>query len=167
METVNYFLITRTTKLFFTTTNTTKTCELTLCLQLAYEDKLFKIKDFCLFFFKSKQMWESLPCRPSPVLPSYHQDQAHTAVGGGSGPAGCGRGAPGPSRGSGGEGRTWAGADSRSSVDSRSPRSTGPTTRPGWTKQCCDTDATFNKEIWILQFMINIKLSQPRKLYIS
>lgn len=81
----------------------------------------------------------SLPCCPSPVLPSYHQDQAHTAVGDGSGPEGCGRDAPGPSRGSGGEGRWEAGADSRSLVGSRSPQSTGPATRPGWRKQCCST----------------------------
>lgn len=85
---------------------------------------------------------DSLPCCPSPVLPSYHQDQAHTAVDGGSGPAGYGRGAPGPSRGSGGEGRTEAGAGSRSSGDSRSPRSTGPATRPGWTTQCCIAQKT-------------------------
>lgn len=90
-------------------------------------------------FYSDPLILESLPCRPSPVLPSYHQDQAHTAVDGGSGPAGCGRDAPGPSRGSGGEGRTEAGADSRSSEGSRSPQSTGPATRPGWTKQCCIT----------------------------
>lgn len=72
-----------------------------------------------------------------PHLPPYHQDQAHTAVGGGSGPAGCGRGAPGPSPGSGGEGRRAAGADSRSWAGSRSPPSTGPATRPGWTRRCC------------------------------
>lgn len=72
-----------------------------------------------------------------PDLPPYHQDQAHTAVGGGSGPAGCGRDVPGPSPGSGGEGRTVAGADSRSWVGSRSPPSTGPATRPGWTRRCC------------------------------
>lgn len=87
--------------------------------------------DHNLRFYSDPLILESLPCCPSPVLPSYHQDQAHTAVGGGSGQAGCGRGAPGPSRGSGGEGRTAAGADSRSSEGSRSPQSTGPTTRPG------------------------------------
>lgn len=75
-------------------------------------------------------------------MPSYHQDQAHTAVGGGSGPAGCGHGAPGPSRGSGRVGRTGAGADNRSSEGSRSPQSTGPATRPGWMKRCCNTGTT-------------------------
>lgn len=91
-------------------------------------------------FYSDTRILASLPSCPSAVLPSYHQDQAHTAVGGGSGPAGCVRGAPGPSRGSGDEGRTEAGADSHSWEGSRSPQSTGPATRPGWMRQCCNIE---------------------------
>ena len=99
--------------------------------------------------------WRSLPCCPSPVLPSYHQDQAHTAVGGGSGPAGCGRDAPGPSRGSDDEGTKEAGADSRSSEGSRSPQSTDPATHQGWTKQCCNTQKRKDVRKYILKQIFN------------
>lgn len=106
-------------------------------------------------FLLSLSQWPILSCLffSCHLLYPYHQNQAHTAVSGGSGLADSVLGVPGLILESGRAGKTGADGDSHSWAESRNPLSTGQAMLPEWTTRCCKNKNTqFNVNKVILQF---------------